>query len=202
MADLIKIDRTYICPKCFRKETITSLIDRFTMYPTPVSCNVRVRFKNIDYSVYCKECKENMFECDELLTDPIIKLNQMGYETFYCCQGHHRDYDITNMAVGEILTTPYVYLNLTKSAVDILDELIDTPKYKNRIWPLEFFDKADIYIPVSFYAIFYDRDGRSTRDDNRDEIKEISVSEFLAGRAIFIEFVNDFIEALSKLEKK
>lgn len=42
--------------------------------------------------------KTTTFLCDELIADAIIKLNDKGYDTLYCCSGH----------VDEILPAPYI----------------------------------------------------------------------------------------------
>lgn len=42
--------------------------------------------------------KTTTFLCDELIADAIIKLNDKGYDTLYCCSGH----------ADEIMPAPYI----------------------------------------------------------------------------------------------
>ena len=36
----------------------------------------------------CNSCDQQLVEIDELMIYPIIKLNQLGYYTRFCCSGH------------------------------------------------------------------------------------------------------------------
>ena len=42
----------------------------------------------------CNKCHDDMIELDPNISNAIIKLNDKGYETKYCCEGYHNDIEV------------------------------------------------------------------------------------------------------------
>ena len=92
--------------------------------------------------------KVTTFMCDELIADAIIKLNDKGYDTLYCCSGH----------VDEILPAPYIMFGYEASIAFSITGITtpnnwkyDCEKYSNNI-PL----RLRMYRPITDeeYEIF------------------------------------------------
>lgn len=103
----MRMKQTYICPKCLKKFDIhvatwgirhDNLLDR----------DVIVKPMEIRSEVYCNECDEFMFPCDDKMIYPVIGLNSKGYETLYCCEGHHSSIDPENVGINETCSLPYM----------------------------------------------------------------------------------------------
>lgn len=104
--------QTFICPKCFKRTTIFNTIPE-TVAPisgVPLSKQANFSFKpmNILYSVMCEDCKELMFDCDQTMIEPITTLLENGYETLYCCEGHHHKIEPDHCCIGDICCIPYI----------------------------------------------------------------------------------------------
>ena len=124
----MSIIQTCVCPKCFRTATIETALEY------SVSDNheeFETRINRVDFNVYCPQCNEWMFDCDVSLVERIIKLNKLGFETIYCCEGHYKVHP-------EILfNTPYVTF-IIPSKYDFLNEFIESivenDKYKDIVF--------------------------------------------------------------------
>lgn len=62
-----------------------------------LNCNKIIQEYSWDYITkhndrrYCCDCNNEIFKVDDLFTDIIIKLNNKGYKTVFCCSGHYYD---------------------------------------------------------------------------------------------------------------
>lgn len=56
----------------------------------------------------CCKCNNNMIELDPNIANAIVKLNNKGYTTKFCCEGYHSDTDVNSYIYFDINIRKYV----------------------------------------------------------------------------------------------
>ena len=186
-ADLRKV---YYCPKCGNIgivdiTTYTKLMNQDIKFTKPVEVS-EVHVRNY---VKCIQCDEYMAEIDFDISDRIEKINTMGIETVYCCQGHFNTSIIINADDGRgskseySIECPYIVFYANKydneELIDLVYDLVNDPKYK--YLSLEFIDEdgneSDEYTRVRIYG----------------NVEDIDEEHFRAVQKEFMDFLDDFI---------
>ena len=148
--------------------------------------------ENINYPLYCKKCgeREQYMECSTFVIDPnmisVIKtLNDMGFTTEACCEGHLLD------------QVHQAYILFSTSILDkFYDELADVIQHNTRLWYVDSTSlvegnpviRCDYY--KDMFDAFYPAFNKERMKNSR--LKLISDSKALA--------IKDLIDAINSLK--
>lgn len=122
----------YICPKCHRIISIKVKQD-IEIIPDDNQDLDKIEallFHPSAMVLSCEKCDETMFRCDNEFVDRIIKLNENGFITVYCCEGHGpsiETVDISTMIPSLKISSPYItfdYSNMSKDKVELLNNAL------------------------------------------------------------------------------
>lgn len=157
-----------------------------------------IRFNAPSLSVFCKNCDNFMFKCDEKLINPIIKFNKLQFFTTNCCEGHF---------VGVQFSNPYIQFDASLSQYEIEsiatcfnDAIVDCmEKLRKSIDHKELFDILDekkmaiaymyqnsIMVTEDIYNILWLEYNYTTAKKIFDSIKEV-FAEICMTTAMYLE---------------
>lgn len=118
----------YICPRCHRVVSIKVKQD-IQIIPDDNQDLEKVEallFHPSAMVLSCEKCDETMFSCDNEFVDRIIKLNEKGFITIYCCEGHGpsiETVDISTMIPSFNISSPYITFDYTKMSREKIEFL-------------------------------------------------------------------------------
>lgn len=105
----MNVKQYFICPKCLEKVEVKTDIPVVSYSHNIGERDIEIKLiERPNFQVRCVNCDDFMFECDENMVYPVIGLNQKGYETFFCCEGHHTEIDPENCHLNTVYSYPYI----------------------------------------------------------------------------------------------
>lgn len=151
-----------------------------------------------NFKIFCPHCKEEMVEIDADIADIVFKLNDFGYKTLYCCQGHNYTDMFSNM--------PYIMIDCGNDRCrKILAE--EVKKNSNNLIEIEFVD--DFYgitdRIVTFrinYKDFLELGEEKSLERLKSGLAQIPVLPQDGIAEIHADWVEDNIERLLELGKE
>lgn len=132
--------RSYFCPECFNKVDIDTQdkCSHLGVHVNSTSKNIAIARANIEFDVICCECDGFMIQCDSDIIDRIIKLNNLGIETMYCCEGHintiEKPFTFTKQFQDDYnyhINLPYIgfSIEISENIMDYIDKLLSFQEY-------------------------------------------------------------------------
>ena len=130
---MIKPKQFYICSHCRNTVSITNTnIERLSYdYTGTDVTHTTIEPMSIDYWVRCNKCNDMMFECDEKMVPYIVALMKRGYETLWCCEGHHRDLGDPTIMPNEEYIIPYLSLYIPSNIFESNKDSILLQEYED-----------------------------------------------------------------------
>lgn len=116
----------YICPRCHRVVSI-KVKQGIQIIPDDNQDLEKVEallFHPSAMVLSCEKCDETMFICDNEFVDRIIKLNEKGFITIYCCEGHGPSIETVNISTmipSFNISSPYITFDYTKMSREKID---------------------------------------------------------------------------------
>lgn len=192
------ITQTYLCPSCWKKQEVSFARPEIIVKENH-GCDYR--YFNTTIAIVCKDCMEEMFQCDNSLADIIISLNKNGIAaTRYCCEGHHVDEPDKHVHVYELYSHPYITFELEfydnyRDIVDRIDLLSKSETYKDYIMFIYYYsdDENDKIIATAMANQNVERYGTG---------HALSFDEFMQYKKKFHEFLEDVVELLKPAESE
>ena len=85
-----------------------------TLLPRNVKfmCPKCLRVYDTDECEYCEDCNEKLFDIDTAMVDTIRLLNEKGYKTLFCCEGHCHRFKGESGLQEYDYKTPYITISL------------------------------------------------------------------------------------------
>lgn len=178
-----RIKQTYICPDCFRVKEVETEI-------SGASEDDDIRLHSVNYTVYCKDCDNYMFECDTKLADTIIELNKCGLSTMYSCIGHHRDDDFYGTP-DVVCSVPYVAF--TENVMDVVDKVPKNEEYDKYITTSTLNDMSTV-----IQSRVFDCKGNDVFSPDYEEGTDIPKSNVEKSGDVLISFLQDMIKTVKE----
>ena len=193
-------EKVYYCPICgnigvvtTRTKTSTYMLHQDIKFTNPVEIS-EVYICN---HVRCITCNDYMVEIDSCISDQVEKMNKIGIETEYCCQGHFNmgiviDVDSRSNSCEPTIDYPYIAIYANKydneELINLICNLVDGSKYK--YLDLEFVDddgyeESEEYTKLRIYG----------------NIEDIDENHFKTVQKEFIEFLNDLIAQYETIDR-
>ena len=142
-----------------------------------------------DFEIYCENCDNFMFQCDEEFVSRIIALNKLGVTTRFCCEGHMSEArSIKNNHKYLIIDMPYLAIDKSINPVvlGIMKNILGEQRYQF----IKFEDDMD-----DMYVIrgsLYDQSSiieELTEEDDKSEMR----TNFEVMKSRYFDFIDDFI---------
>jgi hypothetical protein len=175
----------FMCNKCFKtiKGKYNSSISFFSRDIIGLS-NIKI-YNDTENSIsikcpYCNDDDADMFEIDEYMIDPVRALNEKGYYTKFCCEGHiypiyiedDRIYDaVTNRTIDSVV--PYIWFDWYKIAEEKKEKFYQMEKDG---YPQKGFNST-YYIDQPFFYYEFGRDYTLFKSEGSDQIGLIDPPE-------------------------
>ena len=184
------LHRWVYCKKCGKySQRIIDGDEILQMFENPNICT-------IDYPLYCKRCgnKEQYMGGDTFIVDTnmisIIKnLNQMGFTTKACCEGHLLD------------QVHQAYILFSKSVLDrFYDDFADVVQHNTRLWYVDSSQlvEGNPVIRCDYYKDMIDA-FYPTFEDLKEELLENTRLKLIAKSKMLA--IRDLMEAINSMKK-
>jgi hypothetical protein len=173
--------------------------------------NTMAKLMGLNFSLYCDDCGEFMFECDNKIADDIILINKKGYQTLYCCEGHYEDDKNGTVFPSELVSVPY--LNMMINQLSYAEG-----KINNRFSSMKHHVESAVNIVFAnnpgysdIIKIFKSRLGQysyfasirfTIEVENENDTDEKIIQCVKDKQVIFLDFIHQFAEALTDISEK
>lgn len=190
--DFMEFKRSYFCPECWNVTHISAQdldISYIPSYVNSTSKNIAIAKSTIEFDVICAECDSFMIQCDSEIIDRIVKLNALGIETMYCCEGHihniEKPFGFTKKfpnSYNHHISLPYVgfSIEISEHIIECIEGLLSFQEYNF----IEFEAMEHMYVVRgTFDSDVYNRDHEMIKD-------------FAIMKANFLRFIDELIDVL------
>ncbi len=154
------------------------------------------KIETIDYPLYCKKCgeREQYMESDTFVIDPamisIVKnLNQMGFTTKACCEGHLLD------------QVHQAYILFSESVLDrFYDDLADVIQHNTRLWYVDSsrLVEGSPVIRCDYYTDMLDAFYPTFEDLNEERLEKTRLKLIAKSKTLAIK---DLMGAINSMKK-
>ena len=181
---MIKQKQFYICSHCRNTISITNKnIEKLSYEYTGTDVtHTTIEQMSIGYYVKCDKCDNMMFECDEKMVPYIVALIERGYETLWCCEGHHIELNDPSIMPREEYRVPYVSLYIPRGIFEANKKSILLQEYKN---DLDWFYDDDLIVGKIRFTVY----GMKISEVE----KSISGYEFSKRKARFFSYLENLL---------